>query len=172
MFANDSDNDVCAWSGEARSLAEHGYAVAVFETIGGSGFEAKQVLAVARALRRTGVRRIAMIGASVGARAVLQAGAEHPREVVGLVALSAERRITTNPADLLPVGRRVRVPVLSIGSRHDPLTSFGKDTLAWHRTIPDDRALILSGGNHGVEFLRDGYRRRVRSAILAFLRSL
>ena len=172
VFANDSDNDACAWSREARSLAEHGFSVAAFETVGGWSFEADQVLTVARALRRTGPRRIAVIGASVGARAVLQAAAEHPRAVVGLVALSAERRITSNPSDLLPVGRRVRVPVLTIGSRHDVLTSFGKDTLAWHRTIPDDRALILSGRNHGVELLRDSHRRRVRSAILGFLRSL
>jgi pimeloyl-ACP methyl ester carboxylesterase len=172
VFANDSDNDACAWSSEARSLAEHGYAIAVFETVGGFGFEAQQVLAVVRALRRTGVRRIAVIGASVGARAVLQEGAQHPRDVVGLVALSAERRVTSNPSDLLPVGRQLHVPVLSIGSRHDPLTSFGKDTVAWHRTIPDDRALILSGRNHGVELLRDRHRRRVRAAILAFLRSL
>jgi hypothetical protein len=126
VFANDSDNDSCAWSSEARSLTQHGYAVAVFETVGASGFEAKQVLAVARGLRRTGVRRVAVIGASVGARAVLQTGAQHPRDVVGVVALSAERRITSNPSDLLPVGRRVRPPVLSIGSRHDPLTSFGE----------------------------------------------
>ena len=172
VFANDSDNDACAWSREARSLAEHGYAVAAFETVGGWSFEADQVLTVARALRRTGPRRIAVVGASVGARAVLQAAAEHPRAVAGLVALSAERRITSNPSDLLPVGRRVRMPVLTIGSRHDVLTSFGKDTLAWHRTIPDDRALILSGRNHGVELLRDSHRRRVRSAILGFLRSL
>jgi hypothetical protein len=45
-------------------------------------------------------------------------GAQHPRDVVGLVALSAERRVTSNPSDLLAVGRRVRVPVLSVGSRH------------------------------------------------------
>ena len=102
MFANDSENVTCAWSGEARSLAEHGYAVAVFET----------------------------------------------------------------------VGRQVRVPVLSIGSRQDPFTVFGKDTAAWHRTIPDDRALIVSGDDHGVELLTDGHGRRVRAAILAFLRSL
>ena len=172
MFANDSDNDSCAWISEARSLAEHGYAIALFETIGGGGFESKQVLAVARALRREGVRRVAMIGASIGARAVLHAGAEHPRGVVGIVALSAERRITSNPADLLPIGRRLRVPVLSVGSRHDPLTSFGKDTPAWHRAIPHDHALILSGRNHGVELLRDSHGQRVRAAIVAFLRSL
>jgi pimeloyl-ACP methyl ester carboxylesterase len=127
------------------------------------------VLVVARALQRTGAQKIAAIGASVGARAVLVAGAQHPPNVAGLVALSAERRLAPPPTDLLPIGRRVRVPVLSIGSRRDPLTSFGKDTLAWHRTIPDDRALVLSGDAHGVELLRN---RRVRTAILTFLRSL
>jgi len=172
VFANDSDNDSCAWSAEARSLARHRYAVAVFETIGGAGFEAQQVAAVARALRRTGVRRVAVIGASVGARAVLQVAAERPRDVAGVVALSAERRITSNPADLLPVGKRVRAPVLTIGSREDPLTSFGKDTLAWHRAIPDDHALVVGGSGHGVELLMDRHRRRVRSAILAHLRDI
>ena len=167
MFANDSDNVACAWSSEARSLATRGYAVAVFQTIGNGDQEANQLLAVAGALRRTGVRRIAAIGASVGARAVLQAGARHPRHVVGLVAVSAP-----NPSDLLPVGRRVRLPVLSIGSRGDPLTSFGDDTRALHRTIPDDRMLLLSGSDHGVELLGDRHGGRVRSAILAFLRSL
>ena len=172
VFANDSNNDSCAWSGEARSLAAHGHAVAVFETVGNASYEAQQVLAVTRALRRTGVQRIALIGASVGARAVLQAGARHPGGVVGIVALSAERRIMSNQGDLLPIGRRVRVPVLSVGSRGDPLTSFGKDTRAWHRTIPDGRALILSGSDHGVDLLTDRHGPRVRSAIRAFLRSL
>jgi pimeloyl-ACP methyl ester carboxylesterase len=170
VFVNDSDNDACAWSREARALAEHGYAVAVFETVG--AYEAAEVGSVAAALRRAGARRIALIGASVGARAVLQVAAERLRALVGVVALSAERKLPPNPSDLLPIGRQIQVPVLSVGSRHDPLTSFGKDTLAWDRTIPDDRALILSGGDHGVDFLTDRHRRRVRAAILAFLRSL
>jgi pimeloyl-ACP methyl ester carboxylesterase len=172
VFANDSDNDACAWSSEARALAEQGYAVAVFETVGSDSYEADETRAVAAAVRRAGAQRIALVGASVGARAVLQLAAQHPRDVVGVVALSAERRISSNPNDLLPTGRRIQVPVLSIGSRHDPLTSFGKDTLAWHRTIPDDRALVLPGSGHGVEFLTNRHRRRVRAAISAFLRSL
>jgi pimeloyl-ACP methyl ester carboxylesterase len=169
VFANDSDNITCSWAREARSLTDHGYAVAAFETVGNSEYEAAQVLEVAGALRRAGARRIAVVGASVGARAVLQAAAERPRDVVGVVALSAERRIPPRPGDLLPVGRQLRVPVLTIGSRRDPLTQFGKDTLAWHRTIPDDRALVVRGSRHGVELLRDA---RVRAAILGFLRSL
>jgi pimeloyl-ACP methyl ester carboxylesterase len=167
VFANDSNNDACDWSTEARSLAEHGYAVAVFDA--SIAYESRQAVAVARAL---GARRIVAIGASVGARAVLQVGAAHPRELVGLVAMSAERRINSNPTDLLPLARRVRVPVLTIGSREDPLTSFGKDTAAWHRTLPDDRVLLLSGGDHGVELFSDRHGPRVRAAILAFLRSL
>ena len=170
VFANDSDNETCVWAGEARALAGGGYAVAVFETAG--AYEADETRAAAAALRRSGARRIALIGASVGARAVLQVAAQRPRGVVGVVALSAERRISSNPSDLLPIARRIRVPVLSIGSRGDPLTSFGKDTPAWDRAIPDGRALILSGGDHGVDFLTDRHRRRVRAAILGFLRSL
>jgi dienelactone hydrolase len=172
VFANDSENVTCAWSGEARSLAQHGYAVAVFEIAGNWASESRQVLSVAHALRRAGMRRIALIGASVGARAVLQAAAAHPRGLAGVVAFSAERRVAANQGDLLSVGRQVRVPALTIGSRQDPLTDFGKDTAAWHRTIPDDRALILSGGDHGVELLTDRHGRRVRAAILGFLRSL
>ena len=61
--------------------------------------------------------------------------------------------------------------MLSIGSRQDPLTSFGKDTPAWHRTIRDDRMPMLGGNGHGVEFLANRHRRRVRAAIAAFLRS-
>ena len=105
---------------EASALAEHGYLVAVFETAGNYCYEAPQVREVAAALRRVGVRRLALIGASVGARAVLAVAAQRPRHLAGIVALSAERKvIPAYPGDLLPIGRRIRAPVLSIGSRQD-----------------------------------------------------
>jgi pimeloyl-ACP methyl ester carboxylesterase len=91
VFADDSDDDPCSWRREARALASHGYAVAVFQA--GGGDEARQALTIGAALRRTGPRGIVLIGASVGARAVLQAGAMRPHGIQGLVALSAERRI-------------------------------------------------------------------------------
>jgi pimeloyl-ACP methyl ester carboxylesterase len=172
VFANDSTNDTCAWGRAARALAERGYLVAVFETAGNWGYEAPQVREVAAALRRLGARRIALVGASVGARAVLEVAAQRPRYLVGVVALSAERRVLpAYPGDLLPIGRRVRVPALSIGSRQDALTAFGRDTRAWDRTIPDDRALIVGGDDHGVELLAHRHGRRVLAAVLAFLRA-
>src|SRR4051812_17033413 len=173
VFANDSVNDTCVWMPDARALATRGYAVAVFETAGNYGYEAPQVREVAAALRRAGARRIALIGASVGARAVLQVAAQHPRGLAGVVALSAERKIIpAYPRDLLPIAGRIRVPGLSVGSRGDPLTAGGQGTRAWHRTIPRDRLLLLAGSDHGVELLADRHRRRVRGAIRGFLRSL
>jgi pimeloyl-ACP methyl ester carboxylesterase len=170
VFADDSDDDPCSWAGEARALVAHRYAVAVFRA--GGGTESRQALTVAAALRRTGARRVVLIGASVGARAVLQAGAEHPRGVVGLVALSAERKISTSPADLLPLVRRVRLPVLSVGSRADPLTRHGRDTRAFDRTFTSHRLLMVDGHAHGVELLRGRHGPQVRAAILRFLRLL
>jgi pimeloyl-ACP methyl ester carboxylesterase len=172
VFANDSVNDACAWIGEARSLADHGYTVAVFETVASYNFEDDQVLAVAGALRRIGVAHVVVVGASVGARAVLLVAARRPSYLAGAVAMSAERRLGANAGDLLPVGHKIRVPVLSIGSRRDPLTAFGKDTPDWDRTIPHDRMLLLSGDDHGVDFLADRHRDRVHAAILAFVRSV
>src|SRR5262245_29737178 len=47
VFANDSENDTCAWLDEAGALAKQGYAVAVFETLGANAYEADQALQVA-----------------------------------------------------------------------------------------------------------------------------
>jgi pimeloyl-ACP methyl ester carboxylesterase len=170
VFVNDSDNDPCSWTGLANRLAGRGYAVAVFDSPS-AGYEAGQALAVAAALRRdAGVQRVVMIGASVGARAVIQIGAQHPRAAAGVVALSAERMVRYG-GDLLPLARRVGVPVLSVGSRGDALTVFGKDTRVWDRTIPRVHTLMLTGADHGVDFLHDRHRAQVQAAILSFLRT-
>jgi dienelactone hydrolase len=170
VFVDDSTDDPCAWSKEARALAARRYAVAVFKV--GGGTEYKEALAVAAALRRSGARRVALIGASVGARAVLKAAATAPPGVAGVVALSAERRVRGDATDLLPVAKHVRLPVLSIGSREDLLTRGGRDTRAFDRTIPRDCMLLVSGADHGVDLLDGEHGRRVRAAIARFLRSL
>jgi pimeloyl-ACP methyl ester carboxylesterase len=170
VFANDSINDACSWSALARPLAAHGYAVAVFKA--SRGLEVDQAVTVGDALRSAGAQRVVLIGASVGARAVLQAGASHPRGVVGLVALSAERTVTNSPGDLLPDMRHVRLPVLSIGARRDPLTKYGRDTRALDRKLAHDTMLLVSGSDHGTELLGGRHGPQVRAAILRFVRSL
>ena len=103
---------------------------------------------------------------------MLPAGVAHPRAVVGLVALSAERTVTNSPGDLLPDMRRVRLPVLSVGSRGDPLTKYGRDTRALDRKLAHDTMLLVSGSAHGTELLGGRHGPEVRSAIRRFLRSL
>jgi erythromycin esterase-like protein len=67
---------------------------------------------------------------------------------------------------------RVRLPVLSIGSRGDPLTKYGRDTRAIDRRLADDRILLVGGSDHGTELLGGRHAPQVRAAILRFLRSL
>ena len=123
VFVDDSTDDPCAWAKAARDLTARGHAVAVFKA--GGGTERKQALAVASSAPARRQRRVVLIGASVGARAALQAAATHPPGVAGVVSLSAERRVRTDLTDLLQVAPRVRLPVLSIGARNDALTRFG-----------------------------------------------
>jgi hypothetical protein len=170
VFANDSINDACSWSALARALAAQGHAVAVFKA--SRGLEVDQAVTVGAALRGEGAQRVVLIGASVGARAVLQAGVAHPRGVIGLVALSAERTVTNSPGDLLPDMRHVRLPVLSIGSRGDPLTKYGRDTRAIDRRLAHDTMLLVSGSAHGTELLGGRHGPEVRGVILRFLRAL
>jgi hypothetical protein len=169
VFANDSINDACSWTAEAQVLAAHGYGIAVFKAA--RGLEVDQAVTVGAALRGAGARRVVLIGASVGARAVLEAGARHPHGVAGLVALSAERTVGNSPGDLLPDMGRVRVPVLSIGSRGDPLTRYGGDTRALDRRLAHDRMLLVSGSDHGTELFDGRHAPQVRAAILRFVRS-
>jgi pimeloyl-ACP methyl ester carboxylesterase len=165
VFADDSDDDPCSWTREARRLASAGYATAVFFT--GGGIESAEAVTIAHALRAAGAERTVLVGASVGARAVLEAAAERPRGVAGVIALSAERRIGGG-GDILSAVRRIRIPVLSVASRGDGLTRGARDTALFHRVIPGrpNRTLILSGRRHGVELLPEP---RVRAAIDRFL---
>jgi hypothetical protein len=68
--------------------------------------------------------------------------------------------------------RHVRLPVLSIGSRGDPLTRYGSDTRALDRRLAHDRMLLVSGTDHGVELFDGRHGPQVRAAILRFVRSL
>jgi hypothetical protein len=67
--------------------------------------------------------------------------------------------------------RRLRLPVLFVGSRQDAFTNFGADTRALHRAVPAkvNLMLLVSGGDHGVDLLSDDHSGVVRSSIERFL---
>jgi pimeloyl-ACP methyl ester carboxylesterase len=168
VFANDSRNQACTWLSFAHDLADRGVQVALFEyaSVGNPG----EVRATAAALRDNGAHRVIAVGASVGARAVIELAARARPGVDAVVSLSAERQIALRYPDILPAARRVRLPSLYVGSRQDGYTSFGKETIQLHDATPAkvNELLLVSGDDHGVDLLagRDGGR--VRSTILRF----
>jgi hypothetical protein len=168
VFANDSRNQTCGWVPFARELAERGMRVALFEyaSVGNPG----EVRATAAAVRNEGADRVIAIGASVGARAVIQLAAEPSPGVDAVVSLSAERQISFRYPDILPAARRARLPSLYVGSREDGYTSFGKETIQLHDATPAkiDKLLLVSGDDHGVDLLAGSSGQRVRSAIVRF----
>jgi pimeloyl-ACP methyl ester carboxylesterase len=169
VFANQSGNDDCAWLPFAAKLARAGDRVAVFEYLD-PGSADVEALAVDRALRADGASEVALIGASIGGRAVVKAAAEDRRDVAAAISLSAERTAGTLP-ELLPQARRVRVPSLYVGSENDGWTTFGRDTRQLHSATPArvNRMLMVPGVDHGTDLLSDENGPRVQAAIVAFL---
>jgi dienelactone hydrolase len=66
-------------------LARAGIRAVIFDYVGGPSDD--DVLAIARQLRRHGVRRVAFVGASTGGRVVLHAAARAPSQVDAVVTL-------------------------------------------------------------------------------------
>jgi pimeloyl-ACP methyl ester carboxylesterase len=169
-FANDSGNSACGWMSFARQLVGRGMRVLTFEYDDESQ-AAGEGLAAARALRAAGARHIAMVGASIGGRAVVQAASRDHGTLDAGVSLSAERSVGANLREILPLARRIRLPSLYVGSRDDGYTIFGRDTRQFHQVTPAkvNRMLLVPGGDHGVDLLSDENGPRVRKTILAFL---
>jgi hypothetical protein len=168
VFANDSRNQTCGWLAFARALAGRGMQVALFEyaSVGSPG----EVRATAAALRDDGARRVIAVGASVGARAVIELAARASPGVDAVVSLSAERQISARYPDILPAARRARLPSLYVGSREDGYTSFGMETIQLHDATPAkiNELLLVPGADHGVDLLAGKNAQRVRSTILRF----
>jgi dienelactone hydrolase len=170
VFANDSGNSACGWMSFARQLVGRGMRVLAFE-YDDESHAAGEGLAAARALRAAGARHVAMVGASIGGRAVVQAASRNHGTLDAGVSLSAERSVGANLREILPLARRIHLPSLYVGSRDDGYTTFGRDTRQFHQVTPAkvNRMLLVPGGDHGVDLLSDENGPRVRKTILAFL---
>ena len=97
-----------------------------------------------RELRREGVRRVTLVGASVGGRLALHTAAEAPGQVEAVATLSAERAgrsgyPTTDDA------RHLRVPVLYLGTTGDGYTTFGAEARTLYRVTRAAGKQLLLG---------------------------
>jgi len=147
-----SGGDACDWTGFVHAAQARGLRTAQVNWHG--NFVAQARAAVA-ALRRSGARKVAVVGASLGGHlALVLAAKRHPR-IDAVVTLSAERTERSDARDVARVAKRIRIPALTIGSRADDWTSFGADTRAIHRAIRAkvNTMLLIPGAAHGVELL-------------------
>jgi dienelactone hydrolase len=168
VFANQSGNSACGWLPFAEREGRD-RRVVVFE-YRDQAAAAGELRAVARALHAAGTRSVAIVGASIGGRAVVQAAARDRGTVAAAISLSAERSVG-RLQDILPDARRVRVPSLYVGSREDGYTNFGRETRELHGVTPAkvNQLLLVPGDDHGTDLLADASGPKVRAAIVAFL---
>jgi dienelactone hydrolase len=169
VLANQSDGNACQWLPFPAYLAAHGMRVLAFDY--GDGDPSAEVQAAARFLRERGVRRLVLIGASIGGAVVIDAGVHLRPEPAAVVSLSAvpEATLYAFPAD----ARRLHSPVFQIGSTEDQLTQLGKVTSSLFHSSPSPakRLLLIPGTDHGVDFVDATAGNPVRAAVPAFIRA-
>ncbi len=167
-----------SWAAEARTLADAGFRVLVFETRGAVSLRAGQetaclydaecmaadVLVAVRFLRKNGVRWVAVLGGSAGGGAAAQAsiGAE-PGEIDRLVLLapmSIAHPEQAKGAKLFLTSREDRnADGLRLPSIQDQ----------YARAEEPKRLVILEGAAHGQRLFATAEGPRVMREILAFL---
>ena len=172
------DDDYCGFLPFARVLAARGYRALTLSlrNHGSSGSEEipnqhhdRDVAAAAAELRRRGVTKVFLIGASLGGTAVLKAAPGISPAVAGVVDLSGPAQFTD--MDAAVAVRKLKAPVLFIASRFD--SGFVADTRALYRAAAskDKRLVVRPGGEHGTSLVDGPKGAPVRSLVFAFLRS-
>jgi len=173
VLAHQLGADLCQWVPFARVLARSGYRALPFDFRGyGSSQDVdvnlhvdRDVAGAAAELRRRGVTKVFLVGASMGGTAVVVAGARVRPRVAGVVDLSGPRSFTD--VNALAAVPGLRSPVLFMAAQGDE--GFVDDTRALYRAAGTrDKQLVIRGGAaHGVALLDSA---AVRKRVLSFIR--
>jgi hypothetical protein len=166
--------DVCQLAWYGLDLAKGGYQVLLIDFTGdgvserGSANPAEDVVAAAGFMHGRGVTRIALLGASKGAIAVVGAAPGVQPAVLAVVSLSPPARFAG--VDGLAAAAGIRVPVLYAAARGDG--RFPAETQQLHDATPagpNRRLVLVDGTAHGNVLLR--LDQTVRQEVDAFLRA-
>jgi pimeloyl-ACP methyl ester carboxylesterase len=161
VLSNQSDNNPCVWAPIVNRLVRSGFRVAVYYYSGEGAY--KDTVAVAASLRSLGVRRIALVGASEGAKSSIAAAAK--ARASGVVSLSAELDLD-GYGSLLPAARKLKAPVLYVYAKDDSLSEVNTPLLYKATREKDRRLVALPGSEHGTALL---VHPSVRDTIVRFL---
>jgi dienelactone hydrolase len=148
VFSNQSDNDLCAWVPLAKRLVRSGFRVALYDYSGAGAYP--DTLAVAAALRHRGASRVALVGASEGAKSSIAAAAR--AHAAAVVSISPERDLD-GFGDVLPAARRLTAPVLYLYAKGDPLADLNAPQLYAATREKNKQVASFPGYDHGTALL-------------------
>jgi dienelactone hydrolase len=125
----------------------------------------KDIVGADRFLRRKRVRKIVVIGASIGAMAALFAASEHrirPAALVEFAGINAS--YSFDRAEI----RRIGGSKLFLSTRHD-IYGGGDAAKEWYGFASQPKRLVLlPGSDHGTDVFATGLRERAERVILEF----
>ncbi len=186
VLATEYPADLCSWLPEALVLQKRGFRVFLFD-FRGFGLStqpaaAKQrrfvedVIGAAREARARGAKRLYLMGASLGATSSIVAATRITPLVAGVVSLSGEAslngRLAATGLDAESAAKHLKVPVLYVAARGDPLTPPA-DVVRMRAALwsKGSSVHVFAGTFHGWDMLYLApYRASVDKLIRGFLR--
>lgn len=175
VLAHQSDGNLCAWVPYAQHLAKLGYRALVFDFRNVGDSQARDypaniryggdVAGAAAELRRLGVKKVLLIGASLGGSAVLQAAANVRPAVNGVVSVSGAADLSNAIASV----PGLRVPVLYLAGSGD--VDFAHDAHRLYNATRERQKTIhvLDDFRHGTALVEGSAT--ARRLIQEFLRT-
>jgi pimeloyl-ACP methyl ester carboxylesterase len=152
VLAHQSGSDLCQWKQYAYTLSRQGYRVLAFNFM--SIDLPQDVKAAVAALRARGSQSVVLIGASMGANAVVAAAATTKPPVAAVVSLSAPQLF--QGVDASESAPRLKVPVLYVAGDLDGDFAQDARTLYAATKAPGRKLLVIKdSGAHGVALLDD-----------------
>lgn len=130
----------------------------------------RDLAAAVAQLRRTGAKKVILVGASFGGAAAIEYA---PRlRVDDVISLSGETVLPAYHVGALPAASRLHVPLLIIGSRHDGYLSVVQArSILRTAGSTDKKAIFFPGAWHGWDILeRAPYAKGARTEILRWIR--
>jgi alpha-beta hydrolase superfamily lysophospholipase len=182
VLAHESPGDLCGWLPYVSTLTASGLRVLAFDFRGFGSSRApapakdyyaydRDLRAAVARLRADGATRVFLVGASFGGAAILTYA---PRLAVdGVISLSGEAKLLTRKLNGLAAIRRLRAPLLIVGSRRDPYLPVS-DALKLLRRAgsKDKRTALYPGSYHGWEIVETApYAASARALILGWIRT-
>lgn len=173
--------DVCGWLSYLATLEDAGLRVIAFDfrgtgdssppatTAERSAYD-RDFTAAIRRVRADGSTEVVVIGASLGGARALTYG---PRlDADAIVSLSGEATLPEYDINALRVMPRLRVPLLIVGSRHDPYLPVAAALQLLRRAGSKYKeTAFFPGAWHGWELVEDApYAARARAVILHWIR--